>query len=252
MGQTFVERVESQHEFPITLSLHLLKADLVTAAGVSLAQRARPRELIRDAGDFLDDPHIPELRVRILLILVHQDVDTRPMLPGLQGHVVRRVDENRPFMFQIVAREFQAVALAVLVIRLGPALDVQIQQHLEVVVPHAPPITDGSHKTRKMFQQRVSPTILKLLREIVRPGQTTCGKNRRLVGEHTRDLLAELRCEPLTIRFERDVQKPLCDAGIQKIHITATGIPGSVRRAHDNGRQVIALGHTSRRTSNPQ
>jgi len=131
--------------------------------------------------------------------------------------------------------------LAVLEIGLGPALDVEVQEHLEVVVAHTAPVADGPGEAGQVVHQRIAPPLLELLRQVVGPGQAAGREDVGLVGKHAGNVLAELLAHLAAIRLQCDLDEFLGHAGVDQVHVTAARVPRRVRRANGRCRQVLAL-----------
>ena len=142
--QVFVQRVDAQHVEPVADPLHVLEPQIPAAGAVGFAERPAAAQLVGHTGQFLDRAAVAELAVDVFAVLVHQVVDRGPLMPGVHGHVVAAVPCPGPAVFPVVAGELQVVLLAVLVARLGPALDELLQQQLIVVVPHAAPVAHAA------------------------------------------------------------------------------------------------------------
>ena len=74
-------------------------------------------------------------------------------------------------------------SLAILVARLGPALDELFQQELVVVVPDPFPVAHGADQAGQVVQQAVAPALLEQLGQVVGPVQPAGRGQVRLVGE---------------------------------------------------------------------
>ena len=157
----------------------------------------RRAELVGEAGDFRQARTLPNWAWVFSCVLVHQDVNGRALLPGGHRHVVRHAATARPIVFPVVAGEFEVVLCAVVEIGLAPAFDEQVEQGLIVIVPDALPVADFGGSGWPGFDQIVTPALLKLRRQILRPGQTAGGDQLRLIGERTGNALAELLAECL-------------------------------------------------------
>src|SRR3974377_2068843 len=131
-----VKRIDTEHEKPIADSLHILEAQIPSPRAIGFTQGSRSAELIGYAGEFLHRADIAELGVSGFAVLVHQDVDAGPLLPGVHGHVVWNTHTVWPLVLPIVAGEFDSVFCAVLEIGFAPAFDKQLRNKLEIIVAH--------------------------------------------------------------------------------------------------------------------
>ncbi len=204
VGQVLVQRVDPEHVEPVADALHVLEAEIPPAGAVGFRQRAGPAELVGDARHFLDRAHVAELGVHVLLVLIHQRVDARPLLPGRHRHVVRDGHRVGPLVLPVVARELDPVLLAVGIVRTRPALDELLEEELVVIVPHLLPVAERLAQSREVRHEAVAPARLEALREAVGPREPARGSQMWLVGEDAGDALAELAADLALVGVHRD------------------------------------------------
>ena len=125
----------------------------------------------------------------------------------------------------VVAGEFQPVLLAVLVVGLGPPVDKQVVDHLEIVVAEFARLRRIVVEERKRRVEIVAPAGLELLRQVRGPVHVAGALEVRLVGEHARNHLAKLVAEALLVRVHRDLKEFLRHPGTDQINMVLAPVP---------------------------
>ena len=226
--QMLIERIYAQHLKPVANAFHVFKTQVPSACTVYFYERAITPQLIGQAGNLTARPDIAELSVRAFAVLVHQCVNAWTLLPCRHGHVVRSTRGAGPSMLPVVARKLQIVFFTILVIGFCPACNKQLQHGLVVVVTYCTPIPDFFGETGQIVDQAVAPLFFKLFRQIRCPGHPPRRIKLRLIRKRSGHTFAKLIPDLAAIRLQRHLQKFLCHARIQQIHIGSTSCPCSI------------------------
>ena len=241
IGEVFVKGVDAQDGEPVPNPFHVLEPQVPAAGTVDFAEGAFPAQLIGEAGDFADGADVAELGVGIFLIAVHEGIDAGPLLPGGERHVVGDDEAFGPFVLPIMAGELEAILFAALVVRFGPAVDEQLEEHLEIIVTDAPPVAHFLGEAGQVIEQTVTPTAHEDLGQIVGPGQAAGGLDVGFVREYPGYATAEMLADFTPISFESDLEELLGHARVKEIDVGPVAVPGRIGGADDRGGEVLAI-----------
>ncbi|OPZ95437.1 MAG: hypothetical protein BWY71_02240 [Planctomycetes bacterium ADurb.Bin412] len=142
IGKVLVDGVDAQGKKPVGDAFHVLEAQVPAAGAIGLAKGTGVSHLAGGAGQFDDRAGVSELGMGAFVVLVHQDIDSRPLMPGVHGHIIGDKPAVGPFVFPVMAGEFQIIVPAILIEGLGPAVDEQFRQQLVIIVPQPLPVAD--------------------------------------------------------------------------------------------------------------
>ncbi len=121
--------------------------------------------------------------------------------------------------------KFDVVPFAILIVWLGPALDKQLQQNLDIVVSYLLKVTDRLYQTGQILNQAVSPSLFEHFRQIIRPRQPARRRKVWLIRKNPGHALAIVLAYLAGIGVHCYGQKLLRYTWVHKVNIELTTIP---------------------------